>query len=131
MGVRMLVRYLGHSSFYVKSRKGTEIILDPYGSNVRLNFPALSADLVLISHEHADHNAHWRVNGNPLVLKRTANFPVEHEIPVKRTGETLTFYGLPTFHDRFSGRRRGPNTIFHWYMEGVHFVHLGDLGHLL
>ncbi|NDD31335.1 MAG: MBL fold metallo-hydrolase, partial [Proteobacteria bacterium] len=33
--------------------------------------------------------------------------------------------------DKFAGRRRGPNTVFHWFVEGVHFCHLGDLGHLL
>lgn len=127
----MIVRYLGHSSFFISSGKGTTIITDPYGTNLRYNFPTITADLITISHEHRDHNADWRVGGSPTVVKRTSNFPVEHEIPVKRTGETVAFYGLPTFHDKFSGRRRGPNTVFHWYMDGIHFAHLGDLGHLL
>ncbi|MBM3463895.1 MAG: MBL fold metallo-hydrolase [Armatimonadetes bacterium] len=127
----MVVRYLGHSCFFISSNKGTSLITDPYGSNLRYEFPTLAADIVTVSHEHRDHNADWRISGTPNVVKRTANFPVEHEIPVKRTGERLTFYGLPSFHDKFSGRRRGPNTIWHWYMDGIHFVHLGDLGHLL
>ena len=127
----MVVRYLGHSCFFISSGKGSTIICDPFGTTVRYVFPSISSDIVLTSHEHRDHNAAWRVSGNPWIVKRTSEFPIEHEIVVKRTGETLTFMGLPTFHDRFSGRRRGPNTVFHWFMEGVHFCHLGDLGHLL
>lgn len=127
----MIVRYLGHSCFFVSTGKGSTIIVDPYGNNVRYSFPPITADVVLISHEHRDHNAAWRVGGSPWVIKRTSEFPIEHEVVVKRTGETLTFFGLPTHHDKFSGRRRGPNTVFHWFVEGVHFCHLGDLGHLL
>lgn len=127
----MLVRYLGHSCFFISSTKGSTIITDPYGEVVHYNFPNIDADIVLISHEHRDHNAAWRVGGSPWVIKRTSEFAMEHEIVVQRTGEPLTFYGMPSHHDKYSGRRRGPNTIFHWYLEGVHFCHLGDLGHML
>jgi L-ascorbate metabolism protein UlaG (beta-lactamase superfamily) len=91
----------------------------------------LSSDICLVSHEHRDHNADWRIGGMPRVVKRTCEFAVEFEVPVAKTGETMTFYGLPTFHDNFSGRKRGPNTVWHFFIEGVHFAHLGDLGHLL
>lgn len=127
----MIVRYLGHSSFFVTTAKGSSIILDPYGVNLRYAFPQLAADIVVISHEHQDHNASWRVGGNPWVVKRTSDFPVEHEVAIKRTSDKVLFYGIPTYHDKFAGRRRGPNTVWHWYDDGVHFCHLGDLGHLL
>lgn len=127
----MNLRYLGHSSFYIASGKGTRIVLDPYSEYIPYRFPSLEADIVVVSHEHRDHNASYRVLGEPAVVKRTANFPVEHEIPVSRTGERMTFYGVPTWHDKVGGRRRGPNTVWHWYWEGIHFCHLGDLGHLL
>lgn len=127
----MIIRYLGHSSFYISSSKGTAIVLDPYSDYIPYKFPNIEADIVVISHEHRDHNADHRVNGGPVVVKRTAQFPVEHEVPVKRTGEKLAFHGIPTWHDNFAGRRRGPNTVWHFFWEGIHFVHLGDLGHLL
>ncbi|HXE73103.1 MAG TPA: MBL fold metallo-hydrolase [Candidatus Nitrosotenuis sp.] len=127
----MLVRYLGHSSFMIGSSKGTVIVCDPYSEYIPYKFPqGLKADVALISHEHRDHNADYRL-GAPLVVKRTTQFPMETELVVKRTNEKLTFYGVPTFHDNAGGRRRGPNTVWHWYQEGIHYCHLGDLGHLL
>ena len=127
----MVVRYLGHSSFWISSTKGTSVVVDPYGSHIPYNFPPLEADVVVVSHEHRDHNADFRVNGKPMLVKRTHDFICEQEMTVARTGEVLTFHGIPTFHDNFQGRRRGPNTVWHWYWEGIHFCHLGDLGHLL
>lgn len=127
----MFVRYLGHSSFYLHTPKGSKIIMDPYSEYIPYDFPPLEADAVVMSHEHRDHNAVYRVKGNPMIVKRTSPFPMEHEFTVARTQETLTFYGVPTNHDNFNGRRRGPNTVWHFFIEGVHFVHLGDLGHVL
>lgn len=66
-----------------------------------------------------------------MVVKRTHDFICEQEMVIQRTKEQLTFHGIPTFHDNFQGRRRGPNTVWHFYWEGIHFCHLGDLGHLL
>lgn len=125
------VRYLGHSSFFISSGHGTNIIIDPYGPSIPYTFPMLNADIVLQTHEHPDHNAAWRVNGNPAVLKRTNDFMTEFEFPVKRTEETLVFQAIPSFHDRFIGKKKGPNTMFLWYMDGLKLCHLGDLGHVL
>ncbi len=127
----MNVRYLGHSSFLINSSKGTSIVIDPYGVSIPYNFPTLTADIVLISHEHQDHNAAWRVGGNPAIVKRTTNFQVEHELPIRRTKERIIFEGIPTFHDNFLGRRRGPNTVWVFHIEGVRYCFLGDIGHIL
>ncbi len=127
----MVVRYLGHSCFYLNSMKGTQILIDPYGTSVPYEFPPITADVILITHEHRDHNAAFRVGGSPLIVKRTSDFIVEHELHIKRTGELLIFKGIPTHHDKFSGRRKGPNTVFYWFMEGLGVCHLGDLGHTL
>jgi len=127
----MNVRYMGHCSFLVNSSKGSSIVTDPYGIHLPYIFPPVSADVVLISHEHQDHNADWRVGGTPVVVKRTTEFPVEHEVPIKRNRENITFQGIPTYHDKHFGRRRGPNTTWVWHMEGVRYVFLGDIGHVL
>jgi L-ascorbate metabolism protein UlaG (beta-lactamase superfamily) len=127
----MNVRYLGHSSFWVASQKGSSAILDPYSQRMPYTLPPLEPDVVLVSHEHHDHNAYYRFNNNPMLLKRTHDFPMESEINIEKTGEKLTFYGLPTYHDDQLGRKRGPNTVWHWFWEGIHFAHFGDIGHLL
>lgn len=127
----MFVRYLGHSSFYIRSGKGSSVILDPYAISIPYQFPSIEADIVVMSHEHRDHNASYRVQGSPMIVKPTSPYPMENELNIMRTKEKLIFYGVPTNHDNANGRRRGPNTVWHFYWEGIHFVHLGDLGHIL
>ncbi len=127
----MNVRYLGHSAFWIASSKGSSVVVDPYSQRIPYELPPLEPDVVLVSHEHHDHNAYYRFTNDPMLVKRSHDFAAETELNIQRTGETLTFYGIPSFHDDQEGRRRGPNTIWHWFWEGVHFVHLGDIGHLL
>ncbi len=127
----MVIRYLGHASFWISSSRGTSVITDPYSTWIPYDFPPLDGDIVVISHEHRGHNADYRVGGNPLVVKRTHDFQCEHELVAPRTQEKMVFHGIPTYHDNYKGRKYGPNTVWHWYWEGIHFAHLGGLGHLL
>ena len=43
----------------------------------------------------------------------------------------IKFNGLATFHDENQGKKRGPNTVFCFEIDGIRFCHLGDLGHKL
>ena len=107
------------------------MVIDPYSQRIPYQLPQVEPDVVLVSHEHHDHNAYYRFENNPMLVKRAQGFPSETELNIERTGEKLTFYGMPSFHDDQEGRRRGPNTIWHWFWEGVHYAHFGDIGHLL
>ena len=127
----MNVRYLGHSCFWLSSEKGTSVIIDPYSQRMPYQLPELKPDVVVVSHEHHDHNAYYRFENDPMLVKRSHDFPSETELNVVRTDEKLTLLGMPTYHDDQEGRRRGPNTVWHWFWEGMHIVHLGDIGHLL
>lgn len=127
----MNVRYLGHSSFWVASSQGSSAIIDPFSQRVPYVLPPLEPDVVLVSHEHHDHNAYYRFENNPMLIKRSHDFASESELNIERTGEKLVFHGMPTFHDDQGGRKRGPNTVWHWFWEGIHFAHFGDIGHLL
>jgi len=125
----MEIKWLGHSCFQIKSERGIVIITDPYGKNIGYELPPLEADIVLMSHLHFDHNAHWRIGGEPKVIKRTSNFYEEFQITVR--DEFINFRGYPTYHDKSEGRVRGPNTVFSWELDGIHFVFMGDLCHKL
>ena len=111
MAETMNITWLGHSCFRVESR-GYTAVLDPYadGSVEGLLPVRETADLVLCSHEHGDHNA------RDLVTLR------EGKAPVFRV-ETIS-----TYHDDQKGAKRGPNTI-HILDDGVfRAAHAGDLG---
>ena len=107
------------------------MVIDPYSQRMPYELPQVEPDVVLVSHEHHDHNAYYRFENDPMLVKRAPEFAAESELNIPRTEEKLTFYGMPSYHDDQEGRRRGPNTIWHWFWEGVHFAHFGDIGHLL
>lgn len=117
----MDIYYLGHSAFRLKGKKVT-VVTDPFDPKmVGLAFPKVDADVVTISHAHADHNYLEAVKNYKKVLQG----PGEYEIA------GVSFFGIPTYHDSENGKHRGNNTIFVIEMDGVRIAHLGDLGHKL
>ena len=104
--------WYGHSCFKLDFGAGGSVIFDPYakGSVPGAELPdVLSADMVLCSHGHGDHNATDRVT----LSGKTPAFTVK---------------GLDTFHDPEKGKLRGPNRISIVEYEGFRAAHLGDLG---
>lgn len=108
----MRIRWYGHSCFQV-AEAGYSIVLDPYcpGMIPGLGRLDLSADEVLCSHEHEDHNFRQGVR---LTKSKTIN-PFE----VTR---------ISGFHDDVYGARRGKNWISVLKAGGIRAVHFGDLG---
>jgi L-ascorbate metabolism protein UlaG (beta-lactamase superfamily) len=120
--------YFGHSSFEWITPRGYRIVIDPYGNWPELrwfdcSFPAIEADLVLVSHPHLDHSGGVpRITGHPKIVTQagpplispTADYAIRaiaglHARPDK-----------PTF-----GRE---NVIFLLEIGGIRFVHWGDNG---
>jgi L-ascorbate metabolism protein UlaG (beta-lactamase superfamily) len=121
----MKVKYYGHAAFLVTSDQGTRIITDPYKPGA---FGAISygkipdeGDVVVVSHDHDDHNSSGELAGNPEVIRTSG----------KRSVHGIEFNGIPTFHDTSSGNERGENIIFSFTVDGITICHLGDLGHAL
>ncbi len=118
----MDITYLGHSSFRLRGKNAT-VVTDPYSEEfVGLKFPKhTAADIVTVSHEHADHNSIAQIEGSPFLVRG----PGEYEI------KGVSIVGQPSFHDNEKGAKRGANTIYRIEIDGVSVVHLGDLGHML
>ncbi len=117
----MEITYLGHSSFKLRGKTGI-LVTDPFNSSsVGIKFPKTGADIVTVSHGHDDHNCHFAVEDNPIVVAG----PGEYEI------KGIKIIGVASFHDDENGKIRGENTIYRIEMDGVSLVHLGDLGHKL
>ncbi|MGD0056499.1 MAG: MBL fold metallo-hydrolase [Methanomassiliicoccales archaeon] len=116
----MKVVWHGHSCFEVKNN--VTVIMDPHdGKSIGIRTPVVKADVLLISHDHFDHNCSRVVKGDFVTVKE----------PGERTEKGVKILGLPTFHDDKEGGKRGRNIIFKFEMEGVRFCHCGDVGHML
>ncbi|EQB63951.1 MAG: beta-lactamase fold-like protein Zn-dependent hydrolase [candidate division Zixibacteria bacterium RBG-1] len=115
------IKWLGHAHFLISNNK-VKIALDPFDSSVGYPMPDVSADILLMSHGHLDHNNASAVKGNPVQITGYG----------KKSAKGIDFTGVKTYHDDQQGKSgRGENTVFVWEMEGIRFAHCGDLGHLL
>ena len=120
------VQWFGQAFFQLTSSGGVRVVLDPF-DNTFFSYPipkGLNADILLVTHEHNDHNNVGIIGGSPLVCrgpKGVGRF--------ERAGVTIT--GTAAFHDESHGAERGPDTIYSFALDGVRFCHVGDLGCLL
>jgi L-ascorbate metabolism protein UlaG (beta-lactamase superfamily) len=123
----MELRWYGQSAFLLSA--GQSVLIDPFGDmsaaaahGITWSYPPiapLEVDLLLVTHEHADHNAVEVAAGSPLVLRSSAG---RFDSPI---GEVVA---VASEHDELAGTVRGPNTIFTFKLGGLSFCHLGDLG---
>jgi len=119
----MKIKWLGHASFLITSDTETKIITDPYATKEDLSYGEIteSADIVTVSHEHADHNNVTAVGGKPEVIRKAG---------ITRA-KGIEFKGIASHHDETGGRQRGNNIMFCFEVDGIKVCHLGDLGHQL
>ena len=122
----MKIKWYGHSAFLITSNQGVKIITDPYEPNAfggQLTYGKIKdpADIVLVSHDHADHNHTKDLPGSPQIIKGAG----------LKTSKGISFKGVATFHDPSKGSERGENTAFSMEVDGIRVCHLGDLGHVL
>lgn len=124
------IKWLGHSCFLLTSPGGLKILLDPYEPKLGYPFSNVSAELVLLSHEHFDHNYYQMASGKPKVL-HGVNPETGKAISINETVQDVKIYSVKSYHDANSGKDRGENAIMVIDMPGMRFVHLGDLGTIL
>jgi len=108
----MQVAWYGQSAFALSTPEA-RVFVDPFGEmsalagrGMQFEYPPIDVDevdLLLVTHEHRDHNAVEVVAGDPTILRSTAG---RLESPI---GEVLA---IASEHDEEAGTQRGPNTIF-------------------
>ncbi|RJP46532.1 MAG: lactamase [Armatimonadetes bacterium] len=120
--VVMDINWYGQACFRIKGKNAT-VVVDPFDPEFTgLKFPKdLEADIILSSHAHRDHNFIEGIKGNPLLISGSGEY--------EKVGVSVT--GVGTFHDDSGGEQKGKNTIYHFLIDGINIVHLGDLGHVL
>jgi len=119
------ISWAGQSCFQISVSNSkdhsADIVIDPFDEATGLKVPNFSADILLVSHDHHDHNNIKGVKGEPFIISGPGEYEVK-EIFIK---------GIPSFHDDKEGKEKGKNTIYLIEAEGIKFCHLGDLGQKL
>lgn len=117
----MHIIWYGQSCFQIitarQKAEQVSIVIDPFDETIGLNLPSLTADILLITHNHDDHNHKKAVKGEPFLIEG----PGEYEI------KEVFIQGISVLHDDSSGEKRGQNTIYTIEAEGMQLCHLGDL----
>jgi len=125
----MQVEWYGQSAFRLSTPERT-VAIDPFrdmsglarARGMQFDYPPIedvSADLLLVTHEHIDHNGVEAIAGDPTILRSTAG---KLESPI---GEVTA---IASEHDEAAGTERGPNTIFVFALDGLRIAHFGDFG---
>ena len=117
----MRIRWHGHSCFEIAG--SVQVVTDPHdGKSLGIAPPRAKADLVLVSHDHFDHNCARVVKKQDARVLSTPVMTVEQGVRVE---------GVEASHDDAGGAKRGKVVMFRFEMDGMSFCHLGDLGHEL
>lgn len=118
----MIISCMGHAKFVIELDNGLRIVTDPYDASCGYPVTANPADVVLVSHQHHDHNAVETIPGNPRVIDRAGDFDL---------GGGAAVRAIEAYHDQQQGKLRGKTLLFCLKAEGLTVMHLGDLGHML
>jgi L-ascorbate metabolism protein UlaG (beta-lactamase superfamily) len=118
----MRVRWYGHSAFAFGDT--TTVFVDPFDAAELTRgrgfaYPPIvgvEAALVLVTHDHTDHNGVGAIGGDPQVVRAAGRT----QTPI---GEVI---GIAGEHDAAAGTELGVNVIFVFECDGVHVCHFGD-----
>lgn len=132
-GKKLILRWHGQSFFDLTTGKGTRVVFDPhaiegYGRN------SLKADLICLSHNHDDHIQIGVIeNARQAKLLPGLNQKgkkAEWNL-IDQKFKDIRVRTVGAYHDDMKGMLHGLNAIFILEVDGLHIVHLGDLGHPL
>lgn len=116
----MKMRWHGHACFEISN--DNTVVTDPHdGKSIGIALPVVKADIVLVSHDHFDHNCVRIVKGE--------NIKVVNNPGSKKIGD-MQVTGISSYHDEVKGMKRGGNIIFKFVLDDITFCHFGDLGHI-
>ena len=117
----MRITWHGHACFEIENTFST--VTDPHdGKSIGISPPTAVAELVLMSHDHFDHNKVSAVADDSATV-------IDKEGPFQY--KDIKGKGTQFYHDEHEGESRGKNIIFSFEQNGFSFCHMGDLGHVL
>jgi len=122
----MRITWFGHAAFLIETQ-GVRIIMDPFRSPDSGGYAPIDepAHVVVVSHENDRYHSHLGQIVPPFELVRGLEIPEGGQETCGIRFETTRVFETP---ERL---RDDEVTIVHFRSEGLHLVHLGDLGHAL
>jgi L-ascorbate metabolism protein UlaG (beta-lactamase superfamily) len=131
----MEITSFGETCLRFKGREGV-VVADAFTSVVGPTGRGLTADIVTYS--HAERQATLDLD-RPVAQRRGEGVRVPTSLasaflldgPGEYEVHQILVNGVRTFRDDAGGAERGLNTCFVYELDGLHAVHLGDMGHLL
>ncbi|MCX6640144.1 MAG: MBL fold metallo-hydrolase [bacterium] len=134
------IEWYGQSCFLLTLQNGSKILTDPYDTTrIPYKLPKEGVDVIFSTHDHFDHNAVNAVPSKYILIakgrepffygvKQGKTFDKEAAPTIDLKGITLSCSTVPSFHDDNQGGQRGANGIIRFTLDGMVFVHLGDIG---
>jgi L-ascorbate metabolism protein UlaG (beta-lactamase superfamily) len=122
----MTITWYGHAAFLIET-DGLRIILDPYRSPDSGGYEPIAepADIVAVSHENDRYHSHLGQIVPPFEVVRGLELPEGGSEVCGIRFEAVRVFETP------EKKAEDKVTILHFRSEGLHVVHLGDLGHAL
>gem|GEM_PF-344409 len=118
------IEFHGHSCISIRWKDLT-IVIDPHdGGSIGLARPNVKADVVLVTHNHFDHNAVEVVSHERTIVVQ--ELVGEKHVVVGEHRFSVSGYRVP--HDREGGKRRGMTSAYKLSLDAITLVHLGDIG---
>jgi L-ascorbate metabolism protein UlaG (beta-lactamase superfamily) len=129
----MELTWFGRTCVRMRS-KDAVVVADPYQWIVGPTGRGITGDIVTLS--HPDDAPLARAKGKPAPDGATfLPTSLEDSFCLDGPGEyevrDVLITGVKTFRDEHKGNERGKNISFIIELDGVHVIHMGDIGHLL
>ena len=129
----MEITWYGQTCVRMKGRDAV-VVTDAFQSVVGPTGRGITADIATYS--HADDAPLKKAKGRTTrdgktVLPASLESSFALDGPGEYEVKNVLLTGVRTFRDDAKGERRGPGTAFVVELDGLHTIHLGDVGHLL
>ena len=99
------ITWAGQSCFQISVSNSrdhsADIVIDPFDEETGPKVPNFSADILLVTNDHHDHNNIKAIKGNPFLI----NGPGEYEV------KGVFVQSIPSFHDDKEGKEKGVATL--------------------
>ena len=113
------IKWFGHSMWGISTDE-CRVIIDPFTD---IGFPmvkGLTADVVIASHDHQDHNNFKLIEGQVQKITQVGTYQIKR----------LTIRMIQSSHGKLNGKKLGDNYMSLILAGGVSLLHCGDLGEI-